>query len=343
MKEFYTPALAIMALTVLALFIFITYIKDTKSKSGKYSSEEERHREYDTAVKQAYEDEKRRRKPKHDAEAPARAAQEETYRMRREAQKKREAQEKRERDDEFIAKRAQAISLAKLTAEKARKVEADAAEKVRKVQAEKARKVEAAAEKVRKVQADAAEKARKVEAEKARKVEAEKARKVEAAAEELAQRFTALKSNLPFYISKKPPSAELADQDERSWKDVTRLVQSKDSKKATLYFVKIRSHLDDIEYHKIGMTTKSVEARFETSTQLELLDIVCVFKTELWKVAYLEYYFLREFRLYDGLASSLDESRPAVRFSGDTELVRSNSVVMISEFFGKLDVYNQMK
>jgi hypothetical protein len=327
MKEFYTPALAIMALTVLALFIFITYIKDTKSKSGKYSSEEERHREYDTAVKQAYEDEKRRRKPKHDAEAPARAAQEETYRMRREAQKKREAQEKRERDDEFIAKRAQAISLAKLTAEKARKVEADAAEKVRKVQA------------------DAAEKARKVEAEKARKVEAdaaEKARKVEAAAEELAQRFTDLKSNLPFYISKKPPSAELADQDERSWKDVTRLVQSKDSKKATLYFVKIRSHLDDIEYHKIGMTTKSVEARFETSTQLELLDIVCVFKTELWKVAYLEYYFLREFRLYDGLASSLDESRPAVRFSGDTELVRSNSVIMISEFFGKLDVYNEL-
>ena len=314
MKEFYTPALAIMALTVLALFIFITYIKDTKSKSGKYSSEEERHREYDTAVKQAYEDEKRRRKPKHDAEAPARAAQEETYRMRRDAQKKREAQEKRERDDEFIAKRAQAISLAKLTAEKARKVEADAAEKVRKVQAEKARKVEA-----------------------------EKARKVEADAEELAQRFTDLKSNLPFYISKKPPSAELADQDERSWKDVTRLVQSKDSKKATLYFVKIRSHLDDIEYHKIGMTTKSVEARFEKSTQIELLDIVCVFKTELWKVAYLEYYFLREFRLYDGLASSLDESRPAVRFSGDTELVRSNSVVMISEFFGKLDVYNQMK
>ena len=305
MKEFYTPALAIMALTVLALFIFITYIKDTKSKSGKYSSEEERHREYDTAVKQAYEDEKRRRKPKHDAEAPARAAQEETYRMRREAQKKREAQEKRERDDEFIAKRAQAISLAKLTAEKARKVEA---------------------EKARKVEADAAE----------------KARKVEAAAEELAQRFTDLKSNLPFYISKKPPSAELADQDERSWKDVTRLVQSKDSKKATLYFVKIRSHLDDIEYHKIGITTKSVEARFEKSTQIELLDIVCVFKTELWKVAYLEYYFLKEFRLYDGLASSLDESRPAVRFSGDTELVRSNSVVMISEFFGKLDVYNEL-
>ena len=328
MKEFYTPALAIMALTVLALFIFITYIKDTKSKSGKYSSEEERHREYDTAVKQAYEDEKRRRKPKHDAEAPARAAQEETYRMRREAQKKREAQEKRERDDEFIAKRAQAISLAKLTAEKARKVEADAAEKVRKVQA------------------DAAEKARKVEAEKARKVEAdaaEKARKVEAAAEELAQRFTALKSNLPFYISKKPPSAELVEHDELAWKKVTKLVEEQDDQQALLYFIKIRSHLDDKEYYKIGITTLGVKERYEKSTQVEVLETVCIFKTELWKAAYLEYHFLREFRLYDGLARSLGEFRPEVRFSGYTEVVRSNSVTMISKFLEQLDVYNKLK
>ena len=303
MKEFYTPALAIMALTVLALFIFITYIKDTKSKSGKYSSEEERHREYDTAVKQAYEDEKRRRKPKHDAEAPARAAQEETYRMRREAQKKREAQEKRERDDEFIAKRAQAISLAKLTAEKARKVEA----------------------------------------EKARKVEAEKARKVEAAAEELAQRFTALKSNLPFYISKKPPSAELVEHDELAWKKVTKLVEEQDDQQALLYFIKIRSHLDDKEYYKIGITTLGVKERYEKSTQVEVLETVCIFKTELWKAAYLEYHFLREFRLYDGLARSLGEFRPEVRFSGYTEVVRSNSVTMISKFLEQLDVYNKLK
>jgi hypothetical protein len=325
-KEFYTPALAIMALTVLALFIFITYIKDMKSKSGKYSSkdmksksgkyssEEERHREYDTAVKQAYEDEKRRRKPKHDAEAPARAAQEETYRMRRDAQKKREAQEKRERDDEFIAKRAQAISLAKLTAEKARKVEADAAEK-----------------------------ARKVEAEKARKVDAEKARKVEAAAEELAQRFTALKSNLPFYISKKPPSAELVEHDELAWKKVTKLVEEQDDQQALLYFIKIRSHLDDKEYYKIGITTLGVKERYEKSTQVEVLETVCIFKTELWKAAYLEYHFLREFRLYDGLARSLGEFRPEVRFSGYTEVVRSNSVTMISKFLEQLGVYNKLK
>jgi hypothetical protein len=239
-------------------------------------------------------------------------------------QQRRETLEKERRREEW-KRQAPARAAAKAAAlEKAEAAKAAAQQKVE-------------ADRQRQENAD-----RQVEAEAVR-VRRAKEEEKKVATDTLTLQLASLKSKLPFYISKKPPSAELADQDERSWKDVTRLVQSKDSKKATLYFVKIRSHLDDIEYHKIGMTTKSVEARFEKSTQIELLDIVCVFKTELWKVAYLEYYFLKEFRLYDGLASSLDESRPAVRFSGDTELVRSNSVVMISEFFGKLDVYNQMK
>ena len=239
-------------------------------------------------------------------------------------QQRRETLEKERRREEW-KRQAPARAAAKAAAlEKAEAAKAAAQQKVE-------------ADRQRQENAD-----RQVEAEAVR-VRRAKEEEKKVATDTLTLQLASLKSKLPFYISKKPPSAELADQDERSWKDVTRLVQSKNSKKATLYFVKIRSHLDDIEYHKIGMTTKSVEARFEKSTQIELLDIVCVFKTELWKVAYLEYYFLREFRLYDGLASSLDESRPAVRFSGDTELVRSNSVVMISEFFGKLDVYNQMK
>jgi hypothetical protein len=238
-------------------------------------------------------------------------------------QQRRETLEKERRREEW-KRQAPARAAAKAAAlEKAEAAKAAAQQKVE-------------ADRQRQENAD-----RQVEAEAVR-VRRAKEEEKKVATDTLTLQLASLKSKLPFYISKKPPSAELADQDERSWKDVTRLVQSKDSKKATLYFVKIRSHLDDIEYHKIGMTTKSVEARFETSTQLELLDIVCVFKTELWKVAYLEYYFLREFRLYDGLASSLDESRPAVRFSGDTELVRSNSVIMISEFFGKLDVYNEL-
>ena len=250
-------------------------------------------------------------------------------------QQRRETLEKERRREEW-KRQAPARAAAKAAAlEKAEAAKAAAQQKANTVKAAAQQKVEA--DRQRQENAD-----RQVEAEAVR-VRRAKEEEKKVATDTLTLQLASLKSKLPFYISKKPPSAELADQDERSWKDVTRLVQSKDSKKATLYFVKIRSHLDDIEYHKIGMTTKSVEARFEKSTQIELLDIVCVFKTELWKVAYLEYYFLKEFRLYDGLASSLDESRPAVRFSGDTELVRSNSVVMISEFFGKLDVYNQMK
>ena len=249
-------------------------------------------------------------------------------------QQRRETLEKERRREEW-KRQAPARAAAKAAAlEKAEAAKAAAQQKANTVKAAAQQKVEA--DRQRQENAD-----RQVEAEAVR-VRRAKEEENKVATDTLTLQLASLKSKLPFYISKKPPSAELADQDERSWKDVTRLVQSKDSKKATLYFVKIRSHLDDIEYHKIGMTTKSVEARFETSTQLELLDIVCVFKTELWKVAYLEYYFLKEFRLYDGLASSLDESRPAVRFSGDTELVRSNSVVMISEFFGKLDVYNEL-
>ena len=251
-------------------------------------------------------------------------------------QQRRETLEKERRREEW-KRQAPARAAAKAAAlEKAEAAKAAAQQKANTVKAAAQQKVEA--DRQRQENAD-----RQVEAEAVRVRRAKEEEEEKVATDTLTLQLASLKSKLPFYISKKPPSAELADQDERSWKDVTRLVQSKDSKKATLYFVKIRSHLDDIEYHKIGMTTKSVEARFEKSTQIELLDIVCVFKTELWKVAYLEYYFLREFRLYDGLASSLDESRPAVRFSGDTELVRSNSVVMISEFFGKLDVYNQMK
>jgi hypothetical protein len=159
----------------------------------------------------------------------------------------------------------------------------------------------------------------------------------------LAMQLASLKSNLPFHTSKKTPSAELADHDKRMWDDVTKLVKEQESKKATLYFVKIKSLLDDNEYFKIGITTVGVKARFQQSTQVELLETVCSFDTELWKAAYLEYHFLREFRLYDGLASALGELRPEVGFSGYTEVVRSNSVKKISEFFGQLDVYNELR
>ena len=187
---------------------------------------------------------------------------------------------------------------------------------------------------------------RKVEEAKQHEVEAARKKKEdderELAAEKLTKKFTSLKANLPFYISNRTPSAELSDHDKKMWEDVTKLVQEQDSKQATLYFVKIRSLLDDNEYYKIGITAAGVKARFQKSTQVELLETVCSFDTELWKAAYLEYHFLREFRLYDGLASSLGELRPEVAFSGYTEVVRSNSVNKISTFFGELDVYNEL-
>ena len=312
MSEVITSFIVKFGLLTIALFFFITYLQDMRLNTmllvGRNVSWKEFlfNREIIKQHKKQYREQQRR-----------------------------ETLEKERRREEW-KRQAPARAAAKAAAlEKAEAAKAAAQQKANTVKAAAQQKVEA--DRQRQENAD-----RQVEAEAVR-VRRAKEEEKKVATDTLTLQLASLKSKLPFYISKKPPSAELADQDERSWKDVTRLVQSKDSKKATLYFVKIRSHLDDIEYHKIGMTTKSVEARFEKSTQIELRDIVCVFKTELWKVAYLEYYFLREFRLYDGLASSLDESRPAVRFSGDTELVRSNSVVMISEFFGKLDVYNQMK
>ena len=161
--------------------------------------------------------------------------------------------------------------------------------------------------------------------------------------ESLKLRLAPLRANLPFYPSKKTPSTELAEHDKNMWEDVTRLVKNEDSEKTTLYFVKLRSLMDDQEYFKIGITTKGVVMRFKKSTQLELLEIIKVFDTEKWKAAFLEYHFLREFRLYDGLSTSIGEQRPEVGFSGYTEVVRSNSVNKISEYFEELEVYNKMK
>jgi hypothetical protein len=156
-------------------------------------------------------------------------------------------------------------------------------------------------------------------------------------------RLSTLEANLPFYISNRTPSTELAEQDKNMWGEVIDLIKNEDSDKTTLYFVKLKSLMDDQEYFKIGITTKGVKTRFKKSTEVELIEVIKVFDTEKWKAAFLEYHFLREFRLYDGLSTSIGEQRPEVRFSGSTEVVRSNSVDKISQFFGELDVYNELE
>ena len=183
-----------------------------------------------------------------------------------------------------------------------------------------------------------------LEADRIAELEREEIRKAkEDAAEKLKLNLFALKTNLPFYTSNRTPSTELAEHDENMWGEVTDLIKNEDSEKTTLYFVKLKSLMDDQEYFKIGITTKGVVMRFKKSTQLELIEIIAVFDTEKWKAAFLEYHFLREFRLYDGLSTSIGEQRPEVGFSGYTEVVRSNSVNKISEYFGELDVYNKLK
>ena len=127
------------------------------------------------------------------------------------------------------------------------------------------------------------------------------------------------------------------------WDDVTELIKNQDNQKTSLYFVKIKSLLDEREYFKIGTTTESVKTAFKKSIELELIDVISVFDTEKWKAAFLEYHFLRAFRLYDGLSNSIGEQSPETNVSGYTEVVRSNSVNKISEYFEELDVYNKMK
>ena len=178
-----------------------------------------------------------------------------------------------------------------------------------------------------------ANKKHKAEADRKHKAEAGRKHKVAVAEEEhLALKLANLKSHLPFDPSTKTLSTELV-----------LLIKHQDNQKTSLYFVKIRSLMDDREYFKIGITTKNVKTMFKKSTEIELLEEVKIFDTEKWKAAFLEYHFLREFRLYDGLSTSIGEQRPEVRFSGYTEVVRSNSVNKISEYFEELDVYNKMK
>ena len=184
----------------------------------------------------------------------------------------------------------------------------------------------------------------KAEADRKHQAEADKKHKAEVIEEErLALKLANLESHLPFDPTTKTLSKELVLHDNNMWDDVTQLIKNQDNQKTSLYFVKIRSLMDDREYFKIGITTKGVKTRFKKSTEIELLKEVKVFDTEKWKAAFLEYHFLREFRLYDGLSTSIGEQRPEVRFSGSTEVVRSNSVDKISEFFGELDVYNELE
>ena len=112
-----------------------------------------------------------------------------------------------------------------------------------------------------------------------------------------------------------------------------------DDSVATLYFIKLLSLLENKEYYKIGMTANSVEERFETSTQIELLEVVATFTAARYLVLFAEYHFIREFEITDELSKLPDMSGPDVKFSGSSEVVRANARGKISGFFEKLKGY----
>jgi len=168
----------------------------------------------------------------------------------------------------------------------------------------------------------------------------EKEIKEKALHDNIKRKIKDLEDNLPFYISDRLPSEELSNIDKKQWEFVYSTIYSNDQKSTELYLVKILSLYDDEEYYKIGVTSKGVNVRFERSTQVELLEVLATFKTKKWIAVFLEYHFLREFRLYEGLTNTLVDSKPSAKFSGYTEVVRSNSIEKILRYFSKLDTFN---
>jgi hypothetical protein len=148
-----------------------------------------------------------------------------------------------------------------------------------------------------------------------------------------------MQKSLPFYCSVTDEEGSESHAGKLRWKETLKAIQVTDESDATLYFVKLLSLLDNKQYYKIGITTKSVEERFETSTQIELLEVVATFNAARYLVLFLEYHFIREFEITDELSKLPDMSGPGVKFSGSSEVVRANARGKISGFFEKLKDY----
>jgi len=148
-----------------------------------------------------------------------------------------------------------------------------------------------------------------------------------------------MRKSLPFYCSVTDEEGTESYSGKLRWQDTLEVVQVNDKSDGTLYFVKLLSLLGNQEYYKIGITKKSVEERFETSTQIELLEVVATFTAARYLVLFLGYHFIREFEVTSELNKLPDMSGPDVRFSGSSELVRSNAKLKIGGFFENLKDY----
>ena len=142
----------------------------------------------------------------------------------------------------------------------------------------------------------------------------------------------AIDSKLPFYIS----NHQSFKDDSLRWNHVKNAINNKNTIETSLYLVKIKNLLDNKEFYKVGVTTQSTEERFENSTQVELLENITTLKLPYYLALYLEYVFIKEFRLTDELAELLKENSVSVKFSGFTEIVRPNSISKIKQLLLKI-------
>ena len=138
-------------------------------------------------------------------------------------------------------------------------------------------------------------------------------------------------AKLPFYTS----SHNDDDSDRFRWERVEGSIWSQNANPSILYLVKIKSLLDDRVYFKLGVTTLSVEERFEKSTQVELVEIISALEFSNYLALFLEYIFIKEFKLTAELADALQENTVSIKFSGFTEIVRPNSISKITHLLSK--------
>jgi hypothetical protein len=136
---------------------------------------------------------------------------------------------------------------------------------------------------------------------------------------------------LPFYIS----NHKNDDSDLFRLKDVEKSFNQENDTNSTLYLVKIRSLLDNKEFFKLGVTTLTIEERFNKSTQVELIETITAFEFPNYLALYLEYIFIKEFKLTEELAGALEEDSVSIKFSGYSEVVRPNSINKITQLLSE--------
>lgn len=138
-------------------------------------------------------------------------------------------------------------------------------------------------------------------------------------------------SILPFYIS----GHDNDENDDFRLKGTMDALRKGDLTTTTLYFVKIKSLLDDQDYFKVGVTSVGINDRFEKSTQVELVEVILELEFPKYLALYLEYVFVKEFKLTDKIATALGVTSVSLKFSGFTEIVRPNSIEKITKLLVK--------